>query len=59
MKSYAILLLIAGTFSLGACSSTGVGAALGGAAGAATVGGWEGTLGGAAVGGIIGNQVGE
>lgn len=59
MKSYAILLLVAGTFSLGACSSTGVGAALGGAAGAATVGGWEGTLGGAAVGGVIGNQVGD
>ena len=59
MRSFAILLLIAGTLSLGACSSTGVGAALGGAAGAATVGGWKGTLGGAAIGGVIGNQVGE
>ena len=59
MKSYACLILIAGTLVLGACSSTGVGAALGGAAGAATVGGVKGTLGGAAIGGIIGHQVGE
>lgn len=59
MRSYVILLAIAGALSLSACSSTGVGAALGGAAGAATVGGWEGTLGGAAVGGVIGNQVGD
>ena len=59
MKAYATLILIAGALSLGACSSTGVGAALGGAAGAATVGGVKGTVGGAAVGGIIGHEVGE
>ena len=59
MKAFASLVLLAGALTLGACSSTGVGAAVGGAAGAATVGGAKGTLGGAAVGGIIGHQVGK
>lgn len=59
MKALLSLVLVAGALSLGACSSTGVGAAVGGAAGAATVGGAKGTLGGAAVGGIIGHQVGK
>jgi osmotically inducible lipoprotein OsmB len=58
-KALASLILLAGALALGACSSTGVGAAVGGAAGAATVGGAKGTLGGAAVGGIIGRQVGK
>jgi len=59
MKLLASLILFAGALSMSACSSTGVGAAVGGAAGAATVGGAKGTLGGAAVGGIIGHQVGK
>lgn len=59
MKTLAGLFLLAGALSLGACSSTGVGAAVGGAAGAATVGGAKGTLGGAAVGGVIGHQIGK
>jgi len=59
MKALASLILLVGALSLGACSSTGVGAAVGGAAGAATVGGAKGTLGGAAVGGVIGHQLGK
>ena len=59
MKSFASLILLAGALVLGGCSSTGVGAAVGGAAGAATVGGAKGTLGGAAVGGVIGHQIGK
>ena len=58
MKLLASMILFAGAISLSACSSTGVGAAVGGAAGAATVGGAQGTLGGAAVGGVIGHQIG-
>lgn len=50
---------LAGLVGVVGCSSTGVGATLGGAAGAASGHGVKGAVGGAVVGGVIGHEVGK
>ena len=68
MKYVGRALAICAVVSLSACADMGmtrtqrdtaIGAAVGGVAGSALLGGTVGTLGGAAVGGLIGHEVGK
>lgn len=68
MKYVGRTLAICAVVSLSACADMGmtrtqrdtaIGAAVGGVAGSALLGGTVGTLGGAAVGGLIGHEVGK